>query len=95
MWRNPYIAWCNQSAEYNWQNKFRKHGLLAQLGERMGHNHDVVGSSPAQTINKNEMDTIHLIFCYIECTPGLESVRAPASVRTSCGHPNSRWSKPA
>ena len=25
-------------------------GLLAQLGERMGHNHDVVGSSPAQTI---------------------------------------------
>ena len=26
-----------------------KSGLLAQLGERMGHNHDVVGSSPAQT----------------------------------------------
>ena len=25
------------------------HGLLAQLGERMGHNHDVAGSSPSQT----------------------------------------------
>lgn len=25
-------------------------GLLAQLGEHLGHNQDVVGSSPAQTI---------------------------------------------
>ena len=28
------------------------HGLLAQLGERMGHNHDVAGSSPSQTTIK-------------------------------------------
>ena len=28
-------------------------GPLAQLGERMGHNHDVVGSSPARTTTKN------------------------------------------
>ena len=27
------------------------YGLLAQLGERMGHNHDVEGSSPPQTTN--------------------------------------------
>jgi hypothetical protein len=31
----------------------RGKGLLAQLGEHLGHNQDVVGSSPAQTISKN------------------------------------------
>ena len=33
------------------QNAQVLYGLLAQLGERMGHNHDVAGSSPSQTTN--------------------------------------------
>ena len=42
-----------------------KYGLLAQLGERMGHNHDVVGSSPAQTISKKDGLQV-IFFCCIE-----------------------------
>ena len=38
-------------------------GLLAQLGERMGHNHDVEGSSPPQTtIRKTEPYKAPFIF---------------------------------
>lgn len=33
-----------------------EHGLLAQLGERLGHNQNVTGSSPVQTTTKKPHD---------------------------------------
>ena len=33
-----------------------EHGLLAQLGERLGHNQNVTGSSPVQTTKRKPHD---------------------------------------
>ena len=33
-----------------------EYGLLAQLGERLGHNQDVIGSSPIQTTTEKAFD---------------------------------------
>ena len=40
-----------------------KEGLLAQLGERLGHNQEVVGSSPAQTTRKMKPCRTAGFFC--------------------------------